>query len=184
MTIMMKFSIAMVWLQKIAAIWSLDNNTFLSLDNNTFKSLDNSTHCTIKETNEMSLWLSTLKHSRKTLCRFLLPKSRVGFVPTLLTRFCNYFVPCWYSQMMTMTGMESRMPRTTVRKERERKVLQGYMRCDYFIVTYCIFVCNIIWWLLILKIAHICRSKITQDGLMDGPTDRPTNGPTDQHNLF
>ena len=59
-------------------------------------------------------------------------------------------------------------PKTRIKR---KQVPQGYIRCDYFIVTHCIIVSDFIWWFLILKNGHICHSKITRGIRKDGPTD-------------
>ena len=51
-----------------------------------------------------------------------------------------------------------------------QQVSRGYIRCDYFIVTHCIIVWDVIWWLFIFINGHIHRLKITGDGQMDGWT--------------
>ena len=60
-----------------------------------------------------------------------------------------------------------------------KQVPQGYIRCDYFIVTHY----DVIWLLFTLINGHIRCSKITRDrrtyGPTDGPTDLRTDGRTD-----
>ena len=51
-----------------------------------------------------------------------------------------------------------------------KQVPRGYIRCDYFIVTRYIIVCDVHWWDFTFKNGRIRRSKISQDRRTDGRT--------------